>query len=415
MRIFERLISIFKGLNKRVKKIFILSFMAFITVILTISVMHIFSGNSTSAMEDVTFLDNTLTILLLGIDSNTSDEKNTGELDSVFLVNYSPREQNCQIISFPRDTLIPYDNSNMKLRYIYKTGGETCVKNSIEDMLNISLDGLVKVNLNGFRGIIDAIGGIDLYIENDMYYDDNEKGLHISFKAGETVHLDGEKAEEFFRWRNNNDTENIYLDDTDRIENQKLLINKVIEKVMSFSSISNINEIFKVVKDNVETDLSLDKIIDYGLSFTKIDKEDVIITTLKGDIKEVDGISYFVYDKSQVESLGKEYENLESFNALAYKSIIKIKIINCTKIKGLAAEVKTKLEKLGYTNISITGTNEFEKTEIYFNNEKYKELILEDFGSYKIGSNMPSRFDENNEYDVVIALGKDYKKVGETK
>lgn len=414
MRIFERLINSFQNLNKRVKRIGILSFVAFITVTLTIVTMHIFSGNSTSTMENEALEDN-LTILLLGIDSDVSNNKNTGELDSVFLVNYNSKAQNCQIISFPRDTLIPYDDSNMKLRYIYKTGGETLVKESIEDMLNMPLDGVVKVNLSGFREIIDIIGGIDLYIENDMYYDNSEKNLHINFKAGETVHLDGEKAEEFFRWRNNNDTENIYLDDTDRIENQKLLINEVIEKVMSFNSISNVNEMFKIIKDNVETNLSLDKIMAYGLSFAKMDKEDVIITTLKGETKEVDGISYFVYDKSQIESLDKTYENLESLNALAYKDTVKIKIINCTKIRGLATETKDRLEDLGYTNISVAGTNELDKTEIYFNDEKYKELILEDFGSYKVEKNMPSSFDKDNEYDVVIALGKDYKKVGETK
>ena len=288
----------------------------------------------------------------------------------------------------------------MKLRYIYKTGGETLVKNSIEDMLNnISLDGIIKVNLNGFRKIIDAMGGIDICIEQDMYYDDIEKNLNINFKAGETVHLNGEKAEEFFRWRNNNDTENIYLD----------------EKVMSFSSISNINEIFKIIKDNVQTDLSLNQIMAYGLSFAKMDKEDIIVTTLKGEIKEVDGISYFLYDKSQIESLDTTYESLESLNALAYKNTIKIKIINCTKIKGLALEAKDKLESLGYSNISVSGTNELNKTEIYFNDEKYKELILKDFGYYKVEKNMPSSFDKDKEYDVVIALGNDSKKVGETK
>ena len=413
MGVLERLINIFQNLNKRRKKVYIISFITFVIIMFMTSV-HIFNKNLTSAMQSET-LDDTLTVLLLGIDSEDFKDS-AGELDSTFLVYYNLKTQNCQIISFPRDTLIPYENSNMKLRYIYKTGGETLVKNSIEDMLNnISLDGIIKVNLNGFRKIIDAMGGIDICIEQDMYYDDIEKNLNINFKAGETVHLNGEKAEEFFRWRNNNDTENIYLDDTDRIENQKLLIDKVIEKVMSFSSISNVNEIFKIIKDNVQTDLSLNQIMAYGLSFAKMDKEDIIVTTLKGEIKEVDGISYFLYDKSQIESLDTPYENLESLNALAYKNTIKIKIINCTKIKGLALEAKDKLESLGYSNISVSGTNELNKTEIYFNDEKYKELILKDFGYYKVEKNMPSSFDKDKEYDVVIALGKDYKKVGETK
>lgn len=414
MRIFERL-NILKNLSKRTKNRCTLFFIAFTTIIITMSVMHMFNRNSTSAMESEVSLEDTLTVLLLGLDSDDLSLENTENIDSVFLVNYNPKEQNCQIISFSRDTLVPYEDSNMKLRYLYSTGGENLIKDTIENMMNIEIDGLVTVNLSGFREIIDAIGGVDISIERDMYYNDTEKSLNINFKAGETIHLDGEKAEEFFRWRNNNDEKNTYLDDTARIKNQKLLIDKVLEKVISFSGISNINEIFKVIKSNVDTDLSLDKIISYGLSFTKINKENIIVISLNGETKEVDGISYFIYDKGQIESLSNEYENLEALNAMAYKSTMKIKVINCTKIKGLAGDVKEKLEALGYTNISIEGTNEFDKTEIYFNDEKYKDLILEDFGLYKIGSNMPSRFDENNEYDVVIALGKDYKKVGATK
>lgn len=415
MGAFERL-NIFRNLNKRIKSRCTLLFIAFIMFIITVSVMHVFNGNSiTDAIENEVCLDDTLTVLLLGLDSDNLLSESAGNMDSVFLVNYNPKEQNCQIVSFSRDTLVPYEDSNMKLRYLYSTGGNILIKNTIENMMNIEIDGLVTVNLKGFKEIINAIGGIDISIERDMYYDDSEKNLNINFKAGETVHLDGEKAEEFFRWRNNNDEKNTYLDDTARIENQKLLINKVIEKVISFSSVSNVNEIFKVIKSNVTTDLSLDKIISYGLSFTKINKDNIIVTSLSGETKEVDGISYFIYDKGQIASLNNEYKNIESLNAMAYKNTMKIKIINCTKIKGLAGNVKETLEALGYTNISVAGTNEFEKTEIYFNNEKYKELILEDFGSYKIGGNMPSRFDENNEYDVIIALGKDYKKVGDTK
>lgn len=413
MRIFERLNN-FKGLYKIEKNKKILFFITIIAVVSTI-IMAILNTNLTSAMEEDDFLDKTITMLFLGVDSSDDFSKNDGELDSVFLVNYNPKKQNCQIISFSRDTLLPYKESNMKLRYMYKTGGDTLVGDSIENLLKLSLDGVVKVNLNGFRQIIDCIGGIDVYIEKDMNYDDNDKDLHINFKAGETIHLNGEKAEEFFRWRNNNDEDNPYLNDIDRIENQKILINKVIEKVISFNNIANINDMVKVIKNNIETDLSVNEIVSYIKCFTKINKDNIVVTSLQGKTKEVDGISYFIYDKNQINSLEQEYSDLEALNALGYKNTIKIKVINCTKIKGLAGEVKDKLESLGYKNIDISSRNELKKTEIYFKNEKYKNLILEDFGNYKISKNMPSVFDENDEYDVVIALGKDYKKVGETK
>ena len=105
MGVLERLINIFQNLNKRRKKVYIISFITFVIIMFMTSV-HIFNKNLTSAMQSET-LDDTLTVLLLGIDSEDFKDS-AGELDSTFLVNYNLKTQNCQIISFPRDTLIPY-------------------------------------------------------------------------------------------------------------------------------------------------------------------------------------------------------------------------------------------------------------------------------------------------------------------
>ena len=65
-----------------------------------------------------------------------------------------------------------------------------------------------------------------MYIERDMDYDDDAQDLHINFKAGETVHLDGKKAEEFFRWRKNNDGTGFADGDLGRIRNQQAFIER---------------------------------------------------------------------------------------------------------------------------------------------------------------------------------------------
>jgi len=73
------------------------------------------------------------------------------------------------------------------------------VKN-VEKILDININYVFNINYIAFRNFIDAIGGIEVYIEQDMYYDDETQDLHINFKKGETVLLNGKMAEEYFDW-----------------------------------------------------------------------------------------------------------------------------------------------------------------------------------------------------------------------
>ncbi len=86
-----------------------------------------------------------------------------------------------------------------------------------------------------------------MYIEQDMNYDDPGQDLHIHFNKGETVHLDGKKAEEFFRWRKNNDGTGLANGDVDRIKNQQKFMNAVIDKVLSVSTITKIDSIAEIL------------------------------------------------------------------------------------------------------------------------------------------------------------------------
>ena len=100
-----------------------------------------------------------------------------------------------------------------------------------------------------------------MYIEQDMYYDDDEQNLHINFKAGETVHLDGQKAEEFFRWRKNNDGSGLENGDLDRIKNQQHFMGKLIDKVLSPSIVFKAPKILKAISENVETNIPAKELI----------------------------------------------------------------------------------------------------------------------------------------------------------
>jgi len=235
-------------------------------------------------------------ILVLGLDIGDVDNQGNESIkrtDTMILISYNPSNKNTTIVSIPRDTLINENGSRYKINAAYPMGGDLKVVSVVEELLPVDINYLVKIDYEAFRGIIDAIGGVEMDIEQDMFYDDDGQNLHINFKKGTTVLLDGKKAEEFFRWRKNNDGTGLATGDLGRIENQHKLINKVIDKLKSPTTIFKANKILNCVAENIDTNMPGSTMIKYGL---KIMSSETKITTLQGEPQMMGGLSYLVVE-----------------------------------------------------------------------------------------------------------------------
>ena len=144
----------------------------------------------------------------MGVDVGTlgdSSKDNSQRTDTIILLNYNPKNKATNIISIPRDTLIYMNGKKRKINEAHAFGvvsvpgkGVKYLTDEVETLLGINVNYYGKVNYNGFIELINAIGGVDMKINNTMKYDDGSQNLHIDFKKGEIVHLDGQKAMEFF-------------------------------------------------------------------------------------------------------------------------------------------------------------------------------------------------------------------------
>lgn len=241
-----------------------------------------------------------LNILILGLDIGDVDKKEDNSIkrtDTIMVMHYDPEKALADIVSIPRDTMFYYNGHKEKINAAYPIGGDNLIKETIQTMLNIKIDNIVKIDYKAFREIIDAIGGVKMYIERDMNYDDVTQDLSIHFKKGDTVLLDGKKAEEFFRWRKNNDGSGFIDGDVGRIENQHKLMKKIFQKLISPAIITKINPIIDVVKRNVETDMDFEKMVSYSTAIVKFNKDSIKMHTLKGEAEYIDKLWYFIYDK----------------------------------------------------------------------------------------------------------------------
>ncbi|MGL5084898.1 MAG: LCP family protein [Clostridium sp.] len=418
---FERRKLLKKKAKKKARKLKIMA--ALITLFIVIIIVPIFVLSSfITTLDSGDLLEGispkskqSLNILMLGMDIgdvNQVENKAVKNTDTIMVLNYNPSTKKASLVSVPRDTQIEVDaydgygnlRSYWKINSAYMIDGVEEVTKQVENLLDINLNYVVKVDYNAFRNFIDAIGGVKMYIEQDMIYDDEMQNLHINFKGGETVKLDGKKAEEFFRWRGNNDHSGLADGDLGRIKNQQSFINAVIKKCLNPITILKMPKILDVVKEDIETNMPAKKIVSYGLKF--VFNKGIAMNTLQGYPETHYKESFLVVDKEDNKEIIDSLKSGTKSDGGTNKTNYNILVLNCTNTNGLAGSIKTKMESLGYKKVEVDNGENTSKSTIISNNKDLKEQLKSDVGIKK--------FDENNSndyasYDAVIILGNDYK------
>ncbi|HDK7168169.1 MAG: LCP family protein [Clostridium botulinum] len=352
-------------------------------------------------------------ILVMGVDigdPNSKEASDPKRTDTMLVVNYNPKTKNINMVSVPRDTRVTMNGKKIKINSAHAINGVNGSIAAVENLLGIEINNYAKIDYEGFRKVIDAIGGVEMDITRNMNYDDPSQNLHIHFQKGTTVHLDGKKAEEFFRWRKNNNGTGFADGDLGRIENQHKFISKVVEKVKSPSIIPKIPNILSTIPDYVETDMSPEEIIKYGYAVTKGDKSSINMITLQGEAKYIGNVSYFIYDREKnrdiVYTLKAGGTSQKDNNTEIDKSEIKIKVLNGTKVNGLAADCERKLKEMGYSNI-VTGNGErrdFTKVRL----KKDSSISTGEIENYLNIPNIEKNIQSDENFDIIILLGKDF-------
>lgn len=388
-----------------------------ITLLLTFVIVFIFSGVTALFKIDRKTMPHGISpsggpvnILLLGMDIGDPkqvDNQSIKRTDTIMVLNYNPSTDKIKVVSIPRDTLITSNGKNLKINAAYAIGGYPKIKSEIEELLGLNINYMVKVDYNAFVEIIDALGGVTMKIDRNMIYDDEGQNLHINFKAGETVKMDGQKAEEFFRWRKNNDGSGFANGDLDRINNQHQFLSKVVDKCKNPLIILRLPKILNAVADNVETNIPSSKVLKYLISFMTINKDDISMVTIEGTPKMINGQSYLVSNKSANENILSSGTVKNHNISNVSKSNLRIKILNATKINGLAGKLKDEMMNNGYSKIDTGNTSLSDKSIIISDNDDIIKMLKNDL-NIKNSSKKDSK-PEYKDYDVVIILGKDYK------
>jgi len=127
-------------------------------------------------------------ILLLGVDSNGADSDLWvgTRTDTMILLNIDPRTKTVNALTIPRDSKVylPKGMGVQKINAAHAIGGVDMTKKTIEDTLGVHVDRYIMFHDDAVREIVKALGGVDIYVEKDMHYNDYAGHLHINIPKG---------------------------------------------------------------------------------------------------------------------------------------------------------------------------------------------------------------------------------------
>ncbi len=228
-------------------------------------------------------------VLMLGIDEREGD---SGRSDSMIVLTVNPELKSLKILSIPRDTRteIIGQNTTDKINHAYAFGGVKMSIDTVENFLDIPIDYFLEVNMDGFKDIVDAVGGVTVQNNLDFTYD------NVHFKKG-TINLDGVDALKYSRMRYEGPK-----GDFSRQERQRQIIQAVIKKGASFSTLTNYKDILDVLSKNVKTNLTFGDMIDIQKNYRDA-TANLEQMKIKGKDMNIDNIYYYIVSKEEQQNI----------------------------------------------------------------------------------------------------------------
>lgn len=268
------------------------------------------------------------------------------------------------LIAIPRDIyMASYHN---KINATYGLGGATDaqkaegLKQAVSELLGVPIDYYVIINIDIFKKLIDAVGGVDVNVPEPMHYQDLAAGLKIDLDPG-PQHLDGQQAEGFVRFRHT------AAGDLNRIDNIKTLASAFLARLkeMNVAAVGKIPELAGVFSSEVDTNVTpalMSKLV------TRLPKLEIKSATLPtccerripiyGDVLGVDPKQVDAFLAATFGGHAK---------ALAEIPDVKLLITNSSGVNGLAGAIEARLLKLGVPADQLairTGTEDPAPTRI---------------------------------------------------
>ncbi|HWQ41846.1 MAG TPA: LCP family protein [Desulfosporosinus sp.] len=243
-------------------------------------------------------LQNRVSILLIGADQRSEEIKfNT---DSLILASVDPETQRISLLSIPRDTRVSLPGRGyLKINAVAALTDLATLQECVEDLTGEEISGYVQTNFQGFKKVIDTLGGITVDVEKDMYYEtgDIEDG-YINLHKG-VQRLDGSKALQYARFRHD------ALGDISRTARQQVVLKAVAKEMFQLKTLPKLPFLIPQMMQAVHTNLATKDVFTLAKVAVGFQSSNVASQTLPGTFLDMDGVSYWKVDPIEVRKVVK--------------------------------------------------------------------------------------------------------------
>jgi len=347
----------------------------------------------------------------------------------MFVVSIDPYSKTAGVFSIPRDLWVEIpdrqggyvkDRINVAYEYgpirKYPGGGPALAVATVEHNFDIELDHYVVLDFVGFMDLIDAVGGIDVEVEDHIvdpsycltaHCDDRQI---LVFEPG-LEHMDGERALAYARVRYGSG-------DLQRIERQQEVIRAAVDAALDAKLLmpNRAVAIYNKFRDAVNTDVGVFKVPGLALLAKDIPPENITTISLASAVQDavIGGAQVLVADWDEVEALKRQI----FFDGRLRSEGAFVEVQNGTGAPGLATSVVNYLAGRGLpqTDIAVGDASD----GLYHQETLIYDLAGKDYTAKKLAEwlGLPSnriREVETDEptpvptssADIVVVLGAD--------
>lgn len=323
-------------------------------------------GNIT--VKDTTNLRENVTCLFMGV--------NGALTDFIMLGQYNPNTREVALLSIPRDTKVE-GTIDGKINSAYAAGYKpenTVAK--VKELTGIEAQYYVLFDTKVLRQAVDVVGGVEVDVPINMNYDDPAQDLYIHLKKGKQT-LTGKQAEQFVRFRKNNDGTGYRDGDVGRVKTQQEFIKAMVGRVLEPQNLLKIDKLFDIAVSNTKTNVTLEILVSYTDDIITFKKDRVTIKTLPGAGGYGENkLSYFFVDKEAADALIKE---------MFFKNV-NTEEVSTTPVEGTTIDSGDRI-KIEALNAGVKNTV-FNKVVEMLNNKGY---YVSKIGNYESSENELSR------------------------
>jgi len=364
----------------------------------------------------------TVNFLLIGSDKRSGTSFRT---DTMVVAILRPNDGQVSLISIPRDLWVSipgWDNNRINTAYQhgisngYPGGGPGLLKDTIEYNLGIRIDHTAMVDFDGFRKIVDTLGGVDIPVScpytdwkliDPSYNPENEDNWFLYTVNPGVIHMDGDLALWYARSRQKSS-------DFDRGRRQQEVLRAIFTQALQTGTLRRIPELYSDVKDSVETDLGLGDLLQLALYAPKMTNADIRSYYIRPPYVSSWITSGGAYVLSPNQALLSQLltEALSPSVRTEQRQTVSIEVMNGTSIPGYEELASTRLNYAGFETRIVPSDRQDYAYSVLIDKSAAQDRSTSDtilgVMSMLPGSLIPSP-DAGNSAQYLLILGYDYQ------